>query len=252
MRVILFCGKGQSSRMVHSHLNAGYSLVGTVMEDPLPRKKLLKGRVRRLGWPQVILQLVFMKLALPWVKWGSKKRYQELVESIPTSSLSEINPLIEVTSINQLDVRAYLNDHPADVIVVNGTRIISKKLLEQIDIPIINMHVGITPKYRGVHGGYWALAKGDPENCGVTVHYIDPGIDTGNVIVQATIQPTSKDSFVTYPLLQLKAGLGCLDRAIDSIRTGTKPAVQPPQESQLYYHPTILQYLYYRWVKGVK
>ena len=45
--------------------------------------------------------------------------------------------------------------------VVNGTRILSRRMLESIDAVFLNMHVGITPKYRGVHGGYWALANGD-------------------------------------------------------------------------------------------
>ena len=41
------------------------------------------------------------------------------------------------------------------------------------------MHAGITPQYRGVHGGYWAVVNNDPEHCGVTIHFVDKGIDTG-------------------------------------------------------------------------
>src|SRR5438093_9923670 len=48
-------------------------------------------------------------------------------------------------------------------VVVNGTRIISEAVLTASDAVFINMHAGITPKYRGVHGGYWALYNGDGE-----------------------------------------------------------------------------------------
>jgi methionyl-tRNA formyltransferase len=39
-----------------------------------------------------------------------------------------------------------------------------------INSKFVNIHVGITPKYRGVHGTYWALVNNDVENSGVTVH----------------------------------------------------------------------------------
>jgi folate-dependent phosphoribosylglycinamide formyltransferase PurN len=60
-----------------------------------------------------------------------------------------------------------------DLVIVNGTRIISKKVLSSINSKFVNIHVGITPKYRGVHGTYWALVNNDVENSGVTVHFVD-------------------------------------------------------------------------------
>ena len=65
---------------------------------------------------------------------------------------------------------------------------------------------GITPLYRGVHGAYWALAEGRRDLCGVTVHRVDAGIDTGEVLAQVLIDPTPQDNFVTYPWLQVAEG----------------------------------------------
>ena len=61
------------------------------------------------------------------------------------------------------------------VVVVNGTRIIAARVLESAGCPVVNLHAGITPRYRGVHGGYWALAERHPEWVGTTVHLVDPG-----------------------------------------------------------------------------
>jgi folate-dependent phosphoribosylglycinamide formyltransferase PurN len=36
-----------------------------------------------------------------------------------------------------------------------------------------------------VHGGYWALAENNPQLVGTTVHFVDTGIDTGEVIEQS-------------------------------------------------------------------
>jgi folate-dependent phosphoribosylglycinamide formyltransferase PurN len=78
--------------------------------------------------------------------------------------------------------------------------------LQSTSAKFINTYTGITPLYRDVHGGYWALFQNDKENCDVTVLLVDEGIDTGNIIYQFLIQPTKHDNFSTYPLLQLSEG----------------------------------------------
>ena len=88
-------------------------------------------------------------------------------------------------------------------------------LVISLAAPFINYHAGITPKYRGVHGGYWAKAEGDPGNFGITVHLIDKGIDTGEVLYQARLASTAEDNYSTFPYLQLVAALPLLERAAD-------------------------------------
>ena len=78
-----------------------------------------------------------------------------------------------------------------------------------IDVPVINIHAGVTPRYRGVHGGYWALREGRPGLAGSTVHLVDPGIDTGGILAQATFTAGDADSIATYPLLHLACGSPC-------------------------------------------
>jgi methionyl-tRNA formyltransferase len=136
---------------------------------------------------------------------------------------------------------------------VNGTRIITKKALTSSPATFINMHAGITPRYRGVHGAYWALVENNRKACGVTVHLVDPGIDTGSILAQTTIDPSNKDNFVTYPLLQLAAGLPAMIRAIaDALDNRTTTLNQPDVKSKLWTHPTLGQYLWHRWQSGVR
>jgi methionyl-tRNA formyltransferase len=139
-----------------------------------------------------------------------------------------------------------------DAVVVNGTRIISKNVLSCIDAPFINTHMGITPRYRGVHGGYWALARGDAEHCGVTVHLVDQGIDTGGVLYQDTIRSEESDNFTTYPIHQIAEAIPLMKAALKDVeerRLTVKAGVLP---SQLWYHPTIAEYFQGYLQKGVK
>ncbi|MEZ6118695.1 MAG: hypothetical protein R3C28_19310 [Pirellulaceae bacterium] len=49
-----------------------------------------------------------------------------------------------------------------DVVLVNGTRIIRPHRSDnRTDALFLNTHAGVTPTYRGVHGGYWALWNND-------------------------------------------------------------------------------------------
>lgn len=163
------------------------------------------------------------------------------------------NKKIEVSSVNSQQTIELLKSLKPDLIIVNGTRIISKKVLSAVECPFINTHAGITPKYRGVHGSYWALVNNDAENNGVTVHFVDEGIDTGNIIYQENISVTDRDNFATYPFIQLASGVKILEKAIENFFNDSLPLKKERDlESLLWYHPTIWQYLYYRIFKGVK
>jgi folate-dependent phosphoribosylglycinamide formyltransferase PurN len=159
---------------------------------------------------------------------------------------------LRVTSANAPETLEALRDLKPDVIVVNGTRILSRALLGGAPAPFINMHAGITPLYRGVHGGYWALAQGDPANCGVTVHLVDPGVDTGEVLYQARVQPTPRDSYFTYPYLQLAAGVPLLLRAVEDALQGRLAPMRAQGSSAQWSHPGLTGYLWRRLARGVR
>jgi methionyl-tRNA formyltransferase len=158
-----------------------------------------------------------------------------------------------VSSVNSERCIEALRTAAPDVVVVAGARVIAEQVLASVKTMFINVHAGITPLYRGVHGGYWSLVHNDRNNCGVTVHLVDKGIDTGGIVHQAIIQPSSADNFTTYPLLQLGEGIGLLKLTIREIQAGTlaiKPA--PLRPSRLWSHPTLSEYYSNRTRNGVK
>jgi len=105
------------------------------------------------------------------------------------------------------------------------------------------MHVGITPYYRGSHGGYWALYNNDAANFGTTIHLVDTGVDTGGVIDQAFITPDKKDNFTTYPILQTAVGIESLKKILPGIIEGKFEVKKHKEKGRMYHQPTIWQYL---------
>jgi len=69
-----------------------------------------------------------------------------------------------------------------DVVVVFGTGILKGDILSRFEGQLLNIHLGLSPYYRGAGTNFWPLVNGEPEFVGATIHYLDSGIDTGPII----------------------------------------------------------------------
>ncbi len=213
------------------------------VEHRISRRLLLRRRIARLGLARVAGQLGFMIFARV-LGWWSRRRIKEILD---VAQLKAEWPAgcerIEVPSVNSSECIARLRRLNPKAVLVVGTRIISRAALSAVDAPFINYHDGITPKYRGIHGGYWAKAEGDLANFGVTVHLVDPGIDTGGVLYQARLVPTAADNYATFSYLQLSAALPLLEWAAQDARAGTLTPQTVNLPSRLWSHPTLWSYV---------
>lgn len=82
------------------------------------------------------------------------------------------------------------------VLLAGYMRIIGSTLLTAYPHKIINLHPALLPKFPGRHGIEDAFAAGVSET-GVTIHYIDAGIDTGQIIAQRTVPVKADDTLAT-------------------------------------------------------
>ncbi len=74
-----------------------------------------------------------------------------------------------------------------DWIISYGYRhIISNLIIDKVKNPIINLHISYLPFNRGAHPNYWSFKENTPK--GVTIHFIDAGIDTGPILIQKKIK----------------------------------------------------------------
>lgn len=92
----------------------------------------------------------------------------------------------KVTSWLKSQGESIVKKNPDILVVCYYPRILKKEEFETQ--PTINFHPGLLPYNRGMYPHIWPLADGSP--AGVTIHYIDAGIDTGPVIGQKKIKVT--------------------------------------------------------------
>lgn len=77
----------------------------------------------------------------------------------------------------------FLNEVKPDIIVsYNYKYIIKKEVIDYMKGNIINLHISFLPWNRGASPNFWSFIEDTPK--GVTIHYIDEGVDTGDIIVQ--------------------------------------------------------------------
>ncbi|WP_367606353.1 formyltransferase family protein [Legionella sp. W05-934-2] len=118
--------------------------------------------------------------------------------------------------INAEDVVKKIQTYQPDYIVAVGVNsLFNKKLLHASRFGCINLHSGIKPEHRGRASIFWALADGCAET-GVTVHKIEEGVDTGNVI--ATRHYTISERSLDKVLLDIRMlGMDALLESLNKI-----------------------------------
>jgi hypothetical protein len=78
-------------------------------------------------------------------------------------------------------------DNGIEFLVSYGYRhIIDPTVIQHFSLRAINLHISLLPYSRGAHPNFWSIAEGSPT--GVTIHLIDKGLDTGNILFQREVE----------------------------------------------------------------
>ena len=117
-----------------------------------------------------------------------KGRGNQLAESPVKVAAKRIGiEVLQPERIRRTENLEQLKAHAAEIMVVVGYgQIIPQQI---IDIPrqgILNVHASLLPKYRGAAPIQWAIANGETET-GVTIMQIDAGLDTGDMLLKASV-----------------------------------------------------------------
>lgn len=94
-------------------------------------------------------------------------------------------------------------------------------------VPVVNLHISYLPWNRGAHPNYWAIKEGTPS--GVTIHWMDAGIDTGPIIAQRKVPVREDDTLRTsYERLQREV-FDLFRKFWPAIRAGDAPSRPQPE-----------------------
>jgi hypothetical protein len=137
--------------------------------------------------------------------------------------------------INGSGFASFLSELKPDIIAVLGSSVISPEIIAVPSRMMINIHSGLSPYYRGTWSYGWPIVNNEPEYIGVTVHRIDPGIDTGDIIFQTRPLLEPDDDLNRIFLKVISQGVELAGEAMERIITDSvRQHPQPPNVGRLY------------------
>jgi methionyl-tRNA formyltransferase len=114
-----------------------------------------------------------------------------------------------------------------DFIVSYGYRYILKKdILNKFPNKAINLHISLLPWNRGVAPNLWSFWEDSPK--GVTIHYLDYGIDTGDILAQQKVDYIPEDTLRTSYERLSKTIEELFRRVWPNIRSGKQESIPQP------------------------
>src|SRR3990167_6285517 len=81
-----------------------------------------------------------------------------------------------------------------DLLILAGTRIIKEPLLKVPATGTLNTHSALLPRFRGAKTEFWILYREELDAFGVTVHWVNPGLDTGAIVLQERVRVEPDDT----------------------------------------------------------
>ena len=159
---------------------------------------------------------------------NNHKKLQSLAEQNQIKFLREQN-------VNSGFIKDNLLKAEPDLIVsVHLRKILAKEIFAVSKYGAINVHPSLLPKYRGLSPQHQALIHGDSES-GVTVHFIDENVDTGDIIVQEII-PIGKEDYISdFQFKMLKVYKKIVVNAIERIFDNNFVPLKQVKENTSYF-----------------
>jgi len=105
---------------------------------------------------------------------------------------------VDFYNVNQTGVKEFLEALQPDLIWVYGTGRIHPHIISTPKWGMVNLHGGISQKYRGLDSTLWAMYNNDFNSIGLTVHYVAPELDTGEILSQQKMDILASDEIFHF------------------------------------------------------
>lgn len=191
LRTVLLYSSGHlGSTIVFNILNTApeIEIVGVMRAKPIPVNKKGKSQFWKYIWRLgihfawlLMWQLIVQRFVLTVTRYLPFWRDSALIPCRVLAKRKGI-PTFRCNNVNSAQSEEFIRSlNPDLVISAYFSQIIDKNILSIPKVGSINIHPGWLPSYRGSLSYFWAL-KNDEKKAGVTIHWMDEGLDTGSII----------------------------------------------------------------------
>lgn len=138
-------------------------------------------------------------------------------------------PVIAPVNVTRPAFADWVRDQQIDVLLnVHLLYIIHPDILNAVSVGGFNLHPGPLPAYAGLNTPSWAIYNGESE-FGVTLHWLEAGIDTGHIAYQETLNISPDETGLSLSTKCAKAGIELISRLINDLAESS-PVPRIPQD----------------------
>ncbi len=240
------------SRLVAQQVmnESGLELMCAVVRTPWDLKRI-RSEMTRDGVR--LLKKVQQKLVLGEAAYPAEdaetlpalaKRLELNARSLNELCLGQQIPCLTVRDHNDPRALELLRSVQPDVIAFTGGGLLRKDLLAIPRLGVLNCHSGILPLYRGMDVVEWPMIEGRLEDVGVglTLHFMDAGVDTGPILLQKRVELRPGDTIALLRRRMEPMMVEVMLEGLRGLRDGTiTPNPQRAEDGRQYFvmHPRI-------------
>jgi len=115
-----------------------------------------------------------------------------------------------------------------DVAIIFGSSWIKKPLLSLLPVSkTFNLHMGISPFYRGHSTNFWAFYNGEPEMVGSTILLLSPKLDKGDIVCHSVPPLQKGDDYYTFSMKAVSVAVENIIVILNELAKGRKPKTFP-------------------------
>jgi hypothetical protein len=200
-RVALLTGDGLRHRFAASRLAEHLMLAGIVAEGKAP---LLQSPESVSAEDRLVIDRHFSE------RDDIERRFFGEIGSFPDAELLQLPH----GSINSPAVFDWVTALNPQFVILYGTSIVKPPLLTAFEGRMINLHLGLSPYYRGSGTNFWPLVYGEPECVGATIHLAVQSVDAGAVLAQIRPQAEVSDRVHELGTRTIIAGFDLMPRIV--------------------------------------
>lgn len=144
---------------------------------------------------------------------------------------------IPAGALNTPAVQAWVAERRPEVVQLFGSGLVQARLLEVFAGRVVNLHLGLSPYYRGTATNFWPMVQGAPECVGATIHLATSEVDAGPILAQVRPEAAAGDRTHDLGTKALVAAARLLPRALVRLAAGELRAVtQDASLGRVYRH----------------
>jgi folate-dependent phosphoribosylglycinamide formyltransferase PurN len=197
--------------------------------------RLFRKRLKSRGWSFVLRRAFSLIRCKTRIALRSMGVPLAGFASLPELSVVRGLDTIHCTNPNSAEFVQQVQLLAVDLIVVAMfARILKRELIDVPRLSCINVHPSLLPRYRGPEPFYWVLANQE-KTTGVTLHYIDEGIDSGDIILQRELEIRPNETEITLMDRSAIVAAELLREAIPHLLAGQTTRIRQDHSAATYY-----------------